>query len=275
MLFIATPHNAFDAVMNKFVLSNSAWTFCTTSTSAARFDDAIHAHRWVTIATKSNQPSNPFASPRPACSPRPSSAPRPLASCIDQTMNTDSCVMCENLALPPTTDANEPDIWLPQSLALLLRTDDADSPPTSIICDTDYPVPESRPNSGLLLGCTFQDKLGVTHMRLLSAHETLAAYSFPTTLLASLHANWRLPNLLPSLAYSCPFGLANACTDTIIALAIAPVTDDHASGHSSFTKCLAYSATPPPDTADWMTAYIADPSTALIIATIGRNKAHT
>jgi hypothetical protein len=112
-------------------------------------------------------------------------------------------------------------------------------------------------------------------MRLLSAHETLAAYSFPTTLLASLRANWRLPNLLPSLAYSCPFGLADACPDTIIAFAIAPVTDDHASGHSSFTKCLAYSAKPPPDTAEWMTAYIDDPSTSVIISTLGKDNSHT
>jgi len=46
------------------------------------------------------------------------------------------------------------------------------------------------------------------------------------------------------------------------------------SGNSSINQCLAYTAKPPPDTNDWMAAYLADASTALIIATIGKNKEH-
>jgi hypothetical protein len=190
-------------------------------------------------------------------------------------MNHDTCIICALTATQPTSDNDDTHEWLPQPLAMLWPTDDKDCPPTSIICDTAHPAPESRPHFGAQLGCTFKDRHGATRMRLLSDTEILSTYSYPPELQAALIANHGMSPFLPSLAYSCPFGLAQACTDTIFSLVLSPITDDHTSGHNSFTQCLAYTAKPPPTTADWMVAYLADPSTALIIANIGKTTAHT
>ena len=112
-------------------------------------------------------------------------------------------------------------------------------------------------------------------MRYLSTSELLSTYSFPYILRTAILSRDSYSSLLPSLIYSCPFGMAQACIETIFALVLLPITDDHTSSNNSFTKCLAYTARPPPTKNDWMQAYIEDTSTSVIIAAIGKDQHHS
>jgi hypothetical protein len=179
ILLISTQCSQFKDATDYFAKQNPLWTYCCSQNTASRFDDAIDAHRWIMIATKSNQPAIPFTSPDQARAPRRSSTSRPVSTCLNKLNNLDNCVICQLPDTTAETTQDNLDIWLPQPVAIILNTRNKENLATTIICDKNHPAPESRPFSNIHLGCTFQDTKGNTRMRYLSTSELLSTYSFP------------------------------------------------------------------------------------------------